>query len=146
MDASPQPQPPAPLRLLYHFSGFTLDPARGALSQPFGKEVSLRPKATEVLRHLAEKAGRVVPRQELMQAVWGDAFVAGDRITQCVTEIRRALGAEATRLLRTLPKRGYLLAAEVTQRRDAQAKCHRRDPEPGGAVAGTGGARFNRCR
>ncbi len=57
----------------------------------------------------------MVPREELIQAVWRDVFVTDDRLTQCVTEIRRALGAEAARLLRTLPKRGYLLAAQVTR-------------------------------
>jgi TolB-like protein len=50
-----------------------------------------------------------------MQAVWGDVFVTDDSITQCVTEIRRALGEKGARLLQTLPKRGYLLATEVTR-------------------------------
>jgi DNA-binding winged helix-turn-helix (wHTH) protein len=115
LDASRQPRPRAPPVPIYHFGGFTLDLARGALSRPAGREVSLRPKAAEVLRHLAEKAGQVVPREELIQAVWRDVFVTDDRITQCVTEIRRALGNQGAQLLQTLPKRGYLLAAEVTR-------------------------------
>jgi adenylate cyclase len=115
MDALHQPRPTAPRVLVYRFGDFTLDSARGALSRPAGKEVSLRPKTAEVLRYLAENAGRVVPRQEPMQAVWRDVFVTNDRITQCVTEIRRALGRRGARLLQTLPKRGYFLAAEVAR-------------------------------
>ena len=49
-----------------------------------------------------------------MQAIWADVFVTDDSITQCVSEIRRALGERGPHLLQTLPKRGYLLAAEVT--------------------------------
>ena len=47
-----------------------------------------------------------------MQAVWPEVFVTDDSITQCTGEIRRALGKDA-HLLRTLPKRGYLLASEA---------------------------------
>src|SRR3954462_13213485 len=106
-----EPFRPAPAA--YSFGGFTLDPARGVLANPQGAEAALRPKSAEVLRHLAEKAGRVVSREELMQAVWPNVIVTDDNITQCVAEIRRSLGDAGTRLLRTLSKRGYLLTAEV---------------------------------
>jgi DNA-binding response OmpR family regulator len=78
MDASQHPRPSAPPLLVYQFGGFTLDPARGALSRPTGTGISLRPTAAEPLRHLVDNAGRVVPREELMQAVWGDVFVTDD--------------------------------------------------------------------
>jgi len=100
---------------VYRLGGYTLDLARGVLLDPRRGETGLRPKTAEVLRHLAERAGQVVPREELMQAVWPDVVVTDDSITQCVTEIRRALGQAGASLLRTLPKRGYLLAAEVTR-------------------------------
>jgi adenylate cyclase len=99
----------------YRFGGFALDPARGILLRPDGAEVGLRPKSAEVLRHLARNPGRVVSRDELMEAVWLGVIVTDDSITQCVAEIRRVLSDEGAPLLRTLPKRGYLLAAEVTR-------------------------------
>src|SRR5215213_6534995 len=117
-----QPEPGA-----YRFGGYTLDPTRGVLQDPRGVEAGLRPKTAEVLRHLADKAGRLVSRDELMQAVWPNVIVTDDSISQCVFEIRRALGDEGARLLRTLPKRGYLLTAEVT-RADVSAS-----PAPGRA-------------
>ncbi|MBW8271060.1 winged helix-turn-helix domain-containing tetratricopeptide repeat protein [Caldovatus aquaticus] len=98
---------------IYRFGGFTLDAARGALRGPQGEEVALRPKSAEVLRHLAEHAGRLVPREALLQAVWPGVFVTDDSVTQCIAEIRRALGEAGAPLLRTLPKRGYLLAVEA---------------------------------
>jgi TolB-like protein/DNA-binding winged helix-turn-helix (wHTH) protein len=97
------------------FGGFVLDPTRGVLRGRDGAELPLRPKSFDVLRHLAEQAGRLVPRDELMAAVWPDVFVTDDSITQCVVEIRHVLGAEGPRLLRTVPRRGYMLAAEVTR-------------------------------
>lgn len=103
----------APPRKILLFEGFRLDLGRACLLAPGGAELALRPKAFDVLRHLAENAGRLVPRDELMQAVWPNVFVTDDSITQCVAEVRRALGDGAQRLLRTVPRRGYLFAAEA---------------------------------
>lgn len=99
----------------YRFAGFALEAARGALRRSSGEEVALRPKAADVLRYLAENAGQLVSREALLEAVWPGVFVTDDSITQCVAEIRRALGSEGAGLLRTVPKRGYFLAAEVTR-------------------------------
>jgi TolB-like protein/Tfp pilus assembly protein PilF len=70
--------------------------------------VELRPKTAQVLSHLAERCGQVVARDELIEAVWPGVYVTENGLTQCVAEIRRALGADEA-LLRTLPRRGYLL-------------------------------------
>jgi TolB-like protein len=96
------------------FAGFTLELRSGALLRPDGATVALRPKAAEVLLYLVGKAGSVVAREDLLEAVWPGISVTDDSITQCVVEIRRALG-EGAGLLRTLPKRGYLLDAEVAR-------------------------------
>src|SRR3954463_9588002 len=104
----------SPDMAMCQFGGFAFDPLRGVLRQPDGIEVSLRPKSAELLHHLARNATHVVRRNELMDTVWPGVIVTDDSITQCVAEIRRALGADNAQLLRTLPKRGYLLAAAVT--------------------------------
>ena len=97
------------------FDRFTLDLARGALLGPAGDELPLRPKSKALLRLLVENAGRVVDRDAIMDAIWPDVVVTDESITQCVRDIRRALGDEGQRLLKTLPKRGYLLQAEVVR-------------------------------
>ena len=74
----------------------------------------LRPKSLALLRLLVENPGRVVDRDAIMEAVWPGVIVSDESITQCIRDIRKALGDEAQQLLKTVPKRGYLLAAEVT--------------------------------
>src|SRR5262245_64845073 len=97
----------------WRFDRFTLDLARGALLDPDGAEIPLRPKSMTLLRVLIENAGRVVDRDAIMAAVWPGVIVTDESITQCVRDLRKTLGDEAQALLRTVPKRGYLLAAEA---------------------------------
>jgi TolB-like protein len=99
---------------LFRFAGFTLDLSRAALLDAAGQQVPLRPKSFDVLRHLLENPGRLVSREELLEAIWAGVFVADDNVTGCIAEIRRAVG-ERGPMLRTIPKRGYLLEAEVTR-------------------------------
>src|SRR5712692_3263051 len=75
-----------------------------------GQSVDLRPQAFAVLRHLAEHAGQVVTKDELMQAVWPGIAVTDDSLVQCIHDIRRALQDNERALLKTVPKRGYRLA------------------------------------
>src|SRR4051794_14735892 len=103
-----------PIRAAYRFDRFTLDLARGALLAEDGSELPLRPKSSALLRLLVENAGRLLDRDAIMAAVWPDVFVTDDSIAQCVRDVRCALGDGAGRLLRTVPRRGYLLGAEVS--------------------------------
>src|SRR3954447_20966539 len=98
----------------WRFDHFTLDLARGALLADGGAEVALRPKSFALLRLLVENPGRLLDRDAIMAAVWPGVVVGEESITQCIRDIRKALGDEAQRLLKTVPKRGYLVAAEVT--------------------------------
>jgi TolB-like protein len=90
---------------------YRLDTGRPCLFAPDGAEVPLRPKSLDVLLHLARNPRRVVTRAELMEAVWPDVFVTDDSLTQCIVELRRALGP-AGAMLRTVQRRGYLLEVE----------------------------------
>ncbi len=99
----------------YRFDRFVLDLRRGALLALDGVELPLRPKSFALLQLFVENAGRLLDRDTIMGTVWPDVFVTDDSITQCVGDIRRALGDEAQRLLRTVPRRGYLFAAKVSR-------------------------------
>jgi predicted ATPase len=81
-----------------------------------GEEIKLRPKVYETLKYLVEHAGRLIGKQELMQAVWPDSFVTDDSLVQCALELRRALDDRNQRLFKTVPRRGYLFTAEVIER------------------------------
>jgi len=115
---------------VWRFDRFTLDLRRSVLLAADGTELALRPKSFAVLRHLAENAGRLCAQDRILQAVWPGVFVTEDSVAQCVKEIRRALGDSEQRLLRTLPRRGYLLAAEVTRLDDLGAAAVPPSPEP----------------
>src|SRR5271170_4128631 len=112
------------LKAIYRFDCFTLDLVRGTLFAADGSELMLRPKSFAMLRHMVMHAGRLMDRDELMQAVWPGVFVTDDSIAQCVRDIRRALGDQTQRVLRTVPRRGYLLDVSAT------ATC----VTPGGAI------------
>jgi DNA-binding winged helix-turn-helix (wHTH) protein len=103
---------------VYRFDRFILDPARGVLLSVEGREIALRPKAFTLLRLLVENAGRLLDRDTIMQAVWSDVIITDDGITQCVRDVRRALADDTQRIVRTVRRRGYILAAEVTAGRD----------------------------
>jgi DNA-binding winged helix-turn-helix (wHTH) protein/tetratricopeptide (TPR) repeat protein len=96
------------------FSGFELDPARAELRAPDGRTVRLRPKTLEILRLLAGNVGRVLSKQQLMEAVWPNVHVGEDSLFQCIREIRTALGDDKRQVVRAISGRGYLFQAEVT--------------------------------
>src|SRR5215472_7498223 len=98
----------------YQFGGFTLDVARGCVLKA-GEEVKLRPKVYETLKYFVEHSGRLIGKDELMRAVWPDAFVTEDSLVQCTVELRRALDDQEQQLLKTVPRRGYLFTAKVVR-------------------------------
>ena len=82
-----------------------------------GRIVHLRPKLMDVLVHLAEHAGEVLPKDDIIAAVWEQKFLAESVLTRSITELRQALGddMENPRYIETITKRGYRLLAQVAQ-------------------------------
>src|SRR5215813_12069703 len=97
------------------FGDFTLDLRRARLLRA-DQEVKLRPKPFDVLKYLVENPGRVVTKEELLQAVWSDSFVTDDSLVQCLRDVRRALDDDSQRYIKTVPRRGYIFEAEITER------------------------------
>ena len=100
---------------MLRFSGFELDPERAELRAPDGATIRLRPKTLEILRLLAGNAGRVLSKQQLMEAAWPNVHVGEDSLFQCIREIRTALGDDKRQVVRVISGRGYLFQAEVTE-------------------------------
>src|ERR1043165_4369884 len=90
------------------FDRFELDLMRGCV-RVAGRDLDLRPKEFHLLCHLAENAGRLVSKQEIHDAVWGDVAVSDDALVQCIRELRQKLGDADRAVIRTVPRRGYLL-------------------------------------
>lgn len=94
----------------FAINGVIVDVAGGFVRDREGREIALRPQAFDLLKYLLENAGRLVTKDELMQAVWPGVFVTDDSLVQCVRDIRRALHDESQSVLKAVPKRGYRLA------------------------------------
>jgi len=107
------PSEPSTSRRRYSFGEFTLDLERGALLRA-ATQVDLRPKAFEVLRLLVERHGRLVTKQELLDAVWGRVVVTEGSVAKCLIEIRRAIDDRSQTAIKTVPRRGYIFDEPVT--------------------------------
>jgi TolB-like protein/Tfp pilus assembly protein PilF len=89
-----------------------VDLARETLRDARGDVVPLRPRAWAVLRLLATQAGQLVGKDEIMDEVWSDCEVTEDSLVQAIGDIRRALGDAGRSVLKTLPRRGYMLVVD----------------------------------
>jgi DNA-binding winged helix-turn-helix (wHTH) protein len=119
------------------FGSFTLDLDRLCLRGPSG-QVGLRPKSFEVLRFLAEHAGRVITKDEVIKAVWRGVVVTDESLAVCISEVRRALGDKGQQVVKTVPRRGYLFDLPITVSDVAPASPSGRRPRRGHSrTAGT---------
>ena len=77
--------------------------------------VKLTPKALAVLRVLVARAGQVVTKDELFQAVWPHTVVSDDALTTCILELRHALrdNAKQPHYIETVHRRGYRFVGKV---------------------------------
>ena len=98
----------------YSFGEYTLDLGRGALLKA-GTDVRLRPKSFHVLRLLVERHGQLVTKDELVSAVWGNVVVTDGSLTQCLIDVRRAIGDETQKIIRTVPRRGFIFDVPVVE-------------------------------
>jgi DNA-binding winged helix-turn-helix (wHTH) protein len=104
------------------FGSFRLDISRHTLQRE-GVEVSLTPKAYEMLVILIESGGNVVTKEELKRRLWPDSVVEDSNITVQKRAITVALGEG---YIQTIPKVGYRFTAEV--RRESEEIGDRTEP------------------
>jgi TolB-like protein/DNA-binding winged helix-turn-helix (wHTH) protein len=93
------------------FGGFVFLASK-QLQTAEGQPIDLRNQSAEVLSVLAARPGEIVSKDALMEMVWPDTFVTDDSLTQCIADIRRAVGDDGHVIVQTLPKRGYRLNAD----------------------------------
>jgi adenylate cyclase len=97
---------------MFQFEGYMLDIARNSL-RVADREIALRRKSFELLRYLVENPDRLVTKEELLKAIWPDVVVTDESLTQCVSEVRQAIGDSKQAIIATVPRRGYRFAAPV---------------------------------
>lgn len=101
-----------------HFPPFRLDLGNEQLWRG-DCEVLLRPKTFAILSVLAEHAGQLVKKYELLRAVWGDIYVSEAGLRDYIREIRCALGdnAAAPEFVKTVRGHGYRFIAATAAAR-----------------------------
>ncbi len=96
------------------FGPFQLDPARRRLTRD-GEPVALPDRHVDILLLLASSAGRIIPKDALIEAGWKDVAVSDNSIEQAISGLRKTLGSQqdGTPYIETLARRGYRLAVPV---------------------------------
>ncbi len=85
--------------------------------RPAAGSVHLKQQVFDVLCYLVENRSRVVPKNESLDAVWGDRFVSDAAVTSRIKTVRAALGDSGTKqeLIKTHHGGGYrFVAADVS--------------------------------
>jgi DNA-binding winged helix-turn-helix (wHTH) protein/tetratricopeptide (TPR) repeat protein len=98
----------------YRFGGHTLE-ARERRLLGNGVAIPLKPRAFDTLLYLVERAGHLVPKEELLAKLWPDSVVEESTLAKNVWLIRRALaeGDGEARFIETVPRIGYRFIAPV---------------------------------
>lgn len=106
---------------VYRLGEWWVEPAANTLTRGT-EEIRLEPKVMEVLNSLAERAGEVVSKRELIDEVWHTEYIAENSLTRAIADLRRALGDDARNPshIQTISKRGYRLIAEVDGRSEKE--------------------------
>jgi predicted ATPase/DNA-binding winged helix-turn-helix (wHTH) protein len=128
----PTPQAAAPGSL--RFGRFELQPHERRLLVD-GEPVLLGGRALDVLTLLAEHAGSLVTKNELLDRVWPGLVVEEHNIVTQVSGLRKVLGGD---LIATIPGRGYRFTARVERAANAEPQ-----PTPQADVAAAPGLRTN---
>ena len=114
---------------VFQFEGFSLDMTRRVLRNG-DREVELRPKSFDVLCCLVQHGGQLATKDELLRSAWPGVTVSDDLLARCVSDIRRSLDDRDQRIVKTVPVRGYLLAASVPSCRPTAGSQRRSRPRP----------------
>ncbi|MCF3595714.1 alpha/beta fold hydrolase [Rhodobacteraceae bacterium LMO-12] len=98
----------------YRFANCVLDTDRRGLLRD-GEAVSVEPQVFDLLELLAQNAGAMVSKDQLIEVVWGGRIVSEATISARINAARRAVGdtGKAQAVIRTVPRRGFEMVAAV---------------------------------
>jgi DNA-binding winged helix-turn-helix (wHTH) protein/Flp pilus assembly protein TadD len=120
----------------FELGDWRVDPPRGLLTPLSGGEpVRIEPQLMDLLLLFAGSGGRVLAKDEIVDAVWSGRAIGDDTLAAAISRLRAALGAREA--IETLPKRGYRLAIDAPERAPprADAPDEARDLAAKGAAA-----------
>jgi len=117
---------------VYVFEGFRLDAQRRVLFGTDGQPIPLTPRIFDTLLYFVERAGQLLTKEQLMEAIWPRVVVEEHNLNKTVSELRRVLGEKPGqhKFIVTKPGAGYRFVADVsieTRAADAGAGKHEHD-------------------
>jgi TolB-like protein len=97
-----------------YFEDFSMDIGAAELRQD-ATLLQLEPQVFDLIHFLALNAGRVVSRDEIIDAVWGGRIVSDASISTRINAARKVLGddGKSQRLIKTVQKRGFRFVPEA---------------------------------
>jgi len=100
---------------VYAFEGFRLDAQRHVLFGGDGQPIPLTPRLFDTLLYFVERAGQLLMKEQLLEALWPNVVVEEHNLNKTVSELRRILGEKPGehRFIVTKPGRGYCFVADV---------------------------------
>jgi TolB-like protein/DNA-binding winged helix-turn-helix (wHTH) protein len=99
-------------RFVYEFGKFILDPQEKTLFEN-GIARHLPAKEFETLLLLVENNGKALTKDEMMTAIWQDAFVEESNLAKQISRLRKIFNSNGEKFIETLPKHGYRFKAEL---------------------------------
>ncbi len=99
-------------RFVYEFGKFTLNPQERTLFAE-GKPLHLPAKEFETLVLLVENSGRALSKDEMIRAIWQDAFVEEVNLAKQISRLRKIFDSSGEKFIETLPKHGYRFSADL---------------------------------
>jgi DNA-binding winged helix-turn-helix (wHTH) protein/tetratricopeptide (TPR) repeat protein len=101
---------------LIRFEEYEIDRAQWRLSWR-DESLPLNRKTFDLLLYLADHAQQLVPKEELLRTLWPGSFVEESNLSQHIFLLRKALSlhGSGSRIIETVPGRGYRFAVPVTR-------------------------------
>src|SRR4051794_41071417 len=115
-----------------HFDQCVLDTERRELRRGLAP-VPVQPQVFDLLVYLIENRGRVVSKDDLLNAVWNGRIVSESTLISRINAARRAIGddGDQQRLIRTIARKGVRFVGEVEKRQAvASSSLSVGSPEP----------------
>src|SRR5215204_4414658 len=101
--------------LIYEFGEFRVDAAKRLLTRRDGEIIPLKPKVFETLLYLVRNDGKILDKEELLNAIWTDTIVEENNLSQNISILRRVFGEKRGehRFIATIAGHGYRFVPET---------------------------------
>ena len=106
----------------YTFADYVLDIESHTLTKN-GVQQNIEPQVFDFLHYLVQNPGKLVTRDEMIEAIWAGRIVSESAVSARISALRRAVGDDGKKqaVIKTIARRGIQFVAEVDSHGDADA-------------------------